>query len=291
MGCPAIGGADPDPSAAPNGAPKSLPSQPTIRAAGIAFYRAMDGPGVFAPRGWHCRTWHGSNGAFIIVTPTAPPETIPRESVKGQGAMAIESQGGTSGRFDVAEVSARIFPVVMADFIARIKAEGFPSPDFSKIKPYRVACQKPVDWTPFCSYGPASIKKLRRRKGVARDTEHCAQKWGSPGQFYPLTWTNTSAGRERSATTSVSIPYPVSAEGLASSLEASMRARTRIRRSRSLRGVVSPCPLRNRIIPVVVNRLGRRCGHLRCIGTRWCSGRSSVAGRSARGRSLTRMAM
>jgi hypothetical protein len=50
--------------------------------------------------------------------------------------MAIESYGGTSGRFDVAELSARLFPDVMADFIARVKAEGFPSPDFSKIKPY-----------------------------------------------------------------------------------------------------------------------------------------------------------
>lgn len=50
--------------------------------------------------------------------------------------IAIESYGGTGGRFDVAEVSARLFPKVMADFIARVKAEGFPSPDFSKIHPF-----------------------------------------------------------------------------------------------------------------------------------------------------------
>jgi hypothetical protein len=66
---------------------------------------------------------------LIIVTPRTPPQIIPRESVKGRGVMAIESYGGTSGRFDVAEVSARIFPDVMADFIARVKAEGFPYPD------------------------------------------------------------------------------------------------------------------------------------------------------------------
>jgi hypothetical protein len=70
------------------------------------------------------------------VTPTAPPAVIPREAVKGWGVIAIKSYGGTSGRFDVAEVSARLFPKVMADFIARVKAEGFPSPDFSKIKPF-----------------------------------------------------------------------------------------------------------------------------------------------------------
>jgi hypothetical protein len=112
-----------------------LPSQ-AAQAARIAYYQAVDGPGVFAPRGWHCQTWRGSHGAFIIVTPTAPPEIIPRESVQGPGVIAIESNGGTGGRFEVAEVSARLFPDVMADFIARVKAEGFPSPDFSKIKPY-----------------------------------------------------------------------------------------------------------------------------------------------------------
>jgi hypothetical protein len=136
VACPAIGGAGAEPRAAPHPAPKSLPNQTTVGAARIAYYRAAEGPGVFAPRGWHCQTWSGSNGAFIIVTPSAPPQIIPREPVKGRGVMAIESYGGTSGRFDVAEVSARLFPDVMADFIARVKAEGFPSPDFSKIKPY-----------------------------------------------------------------------------------------------------------------------------------------------------------
>ena len=137
VGCPAIGGADAEPRAVPLGAPKSLPNQPTVGVARIAYYRAAaEGPGVFAPRGWHCQTWSGSNGAFIIVTPRAPPQIIPREPVKGRCVVAIESYGGTSGRFAVAEVSARIFPDVMADFIARVKAEGFPSPDFSKIKPY-----------------------------------------------------------------------------------------------------------------------------------------------------------
>jgi hypothetical protein len=135
VGCRAIGGADPEPSAAPEGPPKALPGE-AAQAARIAYYQAVDGPGVFAPRGWHCQTWRGSHGAFIIVTPTSPPEIIPRESVQGPGVIAIWSSGGTGGRFEVAEVSARLFPQVMADFIARVKAEGFPSPDFSKIHPF-----------------------------------------------------------------------------------------------------------------------------------------------------------
>ena len=136
MGCPGIGGADPGPWPAPKGAPKVLSAPPTVAAARIAYYRANSGPGVFAPRGWHCQAWGGSNGSFIIVTPAAPRAVIPREAVKGWGVIAIESYGGTSGRFDVAEVSVRLFPELMADFIARVKAEGFPSPDLSKIKPF-----------------------------------------------------------------------------------------------------------------------------------------------------------
>ncbi len=61
---------------------------------------------------------------------------MPRDAVQGPGVIAVESYGGTEGRFEVAEVSVRLFPQVMADFIAPVKAEGFPYPDFSKIKPY-----------------------------------------------------------------------------------------------------------------------------------------------------------
>jgi len=136
VGCPSIGGVDPGVRPAPRHGPESLPKEPAVGAAQIAFYKAVDGPGVFAPRGWHCQTWSGSSGSFIVVTPRVPPQTISREPVTGRGVIAIESYGGTSGRFDVAEVSARLFPVVMADFVARVKAEGFPVPDFAKIKPY-----------------------------------------------------------------------------------------------------------------------------------------------------------
>jgi len=136
VGCPGIGGPDPGPWPVPMRASKVLPSQPKVAAARIAYYRAVRGPGVFAPRGWHCQAWGGANGAFIIVSPTAPPAVIPRQSVRGPGVIAIESYGGTSGRFEVAEVSARLFPKVMAGFIARVKGEGFPSPGFSKIEPF-----------------------------------------------------------------------------------------------------------------------------------------------------------
>ena len=136
VGCPSMGGADMRPRPPPQGGPESLPKQFALDAAQIAYYRAVDGPGVFAPRGWHCQTWSGSNGSLIIVTPSVPRPIVPRELVTGSGVIAAESYGGTSGRFEVAAVSARLFPVVMANFVARVKAEGFPVPDFAKIKPY-----------------------------------------------------------------------------------------------------------------------------------------------------------
>jgi hypothetical protein len=136
LGCPGIGGPGPGPWPVPKAAPKVLQSSPSVPAARIAYYRANAGPGVFAPRDWHCQAWGGSHGVFIIVTPAAPPAVIPRKPVKGPGVIAIWSSGGTGGRFDVAEVSLRLFPEVMSDFIARVKAEGLPSPDFSKIRPF-----------------------------------------------------------------------------------------------------------------------------------------------------------
>jgi hypothetical protein len=131
--CPGTGGADPGPWPTPKRSPESLPRPPIVPVSRLAYYRAITGPGVFAPRGWHCRAWGCSNGAFIIVTPSEPPAANPREPVKGLGVIGVESYGGTSGRFEVAEISARLFPNIMAAFIARVKAEGFPSPDFAKI--------------------------------------------------------------------------------------------------------------------------------------------------------------
>jgi hypothetical protein len=79
VGCPGIGGVDPGPWPVPKGAPKALPSPATVPAAQIAYYRAINGPGVFAPRGWHCLAEGGASGSFIMVSPTALPAVIPRE--------------------------------------------------------------------------------------------------------------------------------------------------------------------------------------------------------------------
>ena len=73
---------------------------------------------MFAPAGWHCREWYGSNGSFIVITPGTPSRPV-----RGAGVELLTRDGGTSGRFDVAAVSARFFPDVLRDFIQQVRAE------------------------------------------------------------------------------------------------------------------------------------------------------------------------
>jgi hypothetical protein len=81
----------------------------------LAYYRAaQDDVGVLAPRGWNCFGVYGSSGDTLIVN----PEPIDTQQIfstgpGGLGGPAIQvsySYGGTSGRFTVAEIIARVFP-------------------------------------------------------------------------------------------------------------------------------------------------------------------------------------
>lgn len=100
----------------PQKAPKfrHTPVLPLDAAQQLAFYAALDGPGVLAPRGWHCFGVYGSNGSGLVVT---PEKLIPGEffkqhqfSTKGYGVELAFDYGGTSGRWAVAEAIARYFP-------------------------------------------------------------------------------------------------------------------------------------------------------------------------------------
>jgi hypothetical protein len=81
----------------------------------LAYYQAEDSPGVLAPRGWHCFSTYGSNGASLFVSPDPiDSKTVLLSSEwKGFPGSAVQisvSDGGTSGRFEVAKVIARVFP-------------------------------------------------------------------------------------------------------------------------------------------------------------------------------------
>ena len=100
----------------------------------LAYYKAQYGPGVLAPRGWHCFSTYGSNGSSLFVSPDAiDPKMLFSDDWKGFTGPAIQisvSSGGTSGRFEVAKVIARVFPAYK-QFAQDVIAEGIePASDF-----------------------------------------------------------------------------------------------------------------------------------------------------------------
>lgn len=158
VGCPSRDAASGDPIAAPRGPARAAPVDYEL-AAQIAYYAGPGAnwqPGVYAPRGWHCRAWSGADGAFLIVTPDPPPDTNLHAPIQGPGVMASLSIGGTGGRFEVAEIGARFFPNALRAFIQSVRDEGPLSQ--SVVRPYpsdivTPAGEREVEFT-----NPASVE-------------------------------------------------------------------------------------------------------------------------------------
>jgi hypothetical protein len=98
----------------------------------LALYSGDDdtASGVLAPRGWDCFGTYGSSGVTLYVVPRRLGGAILGRADKiKSGLVVIRSlaTGGTSGRFTVAHVSARIFPRIRA-FVDDVRNEGINSP-------------------------------------------------------------------------------------------------------------------------------------------------------------------
>lgn len=111
VGCKSDGQAGP--LEAPVGKTRNLPIN-MHAAQRLAFYKADTGPGVLAPRGWYCLGVYGSGGDAIYVDPR-PLEEVGIFSSHGTGSTGpiIRLQrvyGETSGRSEVAQIVARVFP-------------------------------------------------------------------------------------------------------------------------------------------------------------------------------------
>lgn len=131
VGCASDGQAGPQ--AAPTGPSKAVAIS-AAAAQRLAYYKAEYGPGVLAPRGWHCFSTYGSDGSNLFVSPDAMDSTtLLSVDWKGFAGPAIQvsiAEGGTSGRFEVAKVIARVFPAYKA-FAQNVIAEGIePASDF-----------------------------------------------------------------------------------------------------------------------------------------------------------------
>jgi hypothetical protein len=89
----------------------------------LAYYKAEDGVGVLAPRGWHCYCVYGSSGSALYISPTPIDSkeifSGKRREFKGPVILVSYIYGDTSGRFIVAEVISRVFPERKA-FLERV---------------------------------------------------------------------------------------------------------------------------------------------------------------------------
>ncbi len=122
VGCAADG------ALGPREPPRKHAGAPPVgsQAAGRLAYYATDDLGVLAPRGWHCLGLYGSSGLTLLVTPQSHPASEllgPRFKLSGPAVALSYSYGGTSGRFAVAQVAARLFPAA-SPFVQKVAAEG-----------------------------------------------------------------------------------------------------------------------------------------------------------------------
>lgn len=135
VGCPGDG--QTGPYSAAKGSPKPVNLAPGI-ADKLAWYEYKGDAGqigTLGPRGWNCFVVIGSDGEFLYVAPESPnsAKILEHKNWKGFTGPAIQlslSEGGTSGRFEVAKTVARVFPVYR-NYARKIIAEGFgPASDY-----------------------------------------------------------------------------------------------------------------------------------------------------------------
>jgi hypothetical protein len=136
VGCKADGQAGP--LDAPTGQARSFPI-PAAQAQRLAYYKAEQGPGVLAPRGWRCFCTYGSSGGNLYVTPQQiDPSLLFSNSWKGFTGPVVQLsavEGDTSGRFTVASIIARVFPAHRA-FVRKVIRDGFGSATDFPLGPY-----------------------------------------------------------------------------------------------------------------------------------------------------------
>ena len=78
----------------------------------LAYYQSAVAPGILAPRGWFCFGVYGSSGSAFFVRPEPIDENnpFPLSNITGRVVMIADIEGAGSGRVEVAQVIARVFP-------------------------------------------------------------------------------------------------------------------------------------------------------------------------------------
>lgn len=103
----------------------------------LAYFRPEHGAGVFGPKGWSCRAWSGSSGNLLLVTPKPlPPPYFPLPSITGPAVMLQTTDGSDVGRFHLALVAERLFPLLGHELIDRVREEHLISDSSFDTEPY-----------------------------------------------------------------------------------------------------------------------------------------------------------
>jgi hypothetical protein len=144
---------------------------PEASAKRLAYYQGVSEIGVLGPRGWNCFSVYGSGGDTLLVAP--PPfdgEKWFRAEEKDFPGPVIEMAlrfGGTSGRFQAAEIISRVFPAY-SSFVRNVRemfdlpATEFPTGAFPADK-LTYQSQSAVEYTtPAQADGLGTIGLLRK---------------------------------------------------------------------------------------------------------------------------------
>ena len=135
IGCPGDGQTGPYLAAKGSPKPVNLSLEMANKLAWYEYKGDAGQIGTLGPRGWNCFVTIGSNGETLYVAPEAldSAKVLEHKNWKGFTGAAIQlsgSEGGTSGRFEVAQMVARVFPAYRG-YARKIIAEGFgPASDY-----------------------------------------------------------------------------------------------------------------------------------------------------------------
>jgi hypothetical protein len=128
VGCPADGQVGP--VEAPKGSDQVV-QVPKRAAQRLAYYQAF-GYGVLAPRGWYCFGTYGSGGSTLFMSSLPIKGTLNQNpaGLAGPAEAVSRTDGGTGGRFEVAQVIARVFPARKA-YVEGVASEVEPAIAFT----------------------------------------------------------------------------------------------------------------------------------------------------------------
>ena len=106
--------------------PPELSSQVQVRipprlANKLAYYKGPLFKVVLAPRGWTCNQYAGTGASTFLIAPDGAG-VLRAEQYPGPQIAVRVAIGATSGRFEVAKISARLFSI-LSDFIERVRGE------------------------------------------------------------------------------------------------------------------------------------------------------------------------